>query len=360
MRNLRLLLLSSAGVMGALAAQACATEAQEPGVAATVVGPASNLTSDTVTDTGTETATATTGTESSAVGNTTTLGTTGNGGGGDGGDESAASTETVTTGPVPLGGTISVTAAASTTSTTGGAVTSDAAAASAETTAETTASSSTDGGATVGGNNSGNVGGNNGFGGANGFGAAGTTSGACTATPTTTPVALTADDGWVDCSSNDIGIQGEFFTYSDGTSTITPAFTGDEICVSGTAEPTVADNSVWGAGLGVNLNQEEREADVATWDADAMGISGFRFNLSAMPTGTGLRLVYQSGGTDYCVDVTAAGAQTVLFADTAEACWGSGGDAPNPSSMEAVKWQVTTNSTSHDFSFCITQLAAVP
>ena len=79
-----------------------------------------------------------------------------------------------------------------------------------------------------------------------------------------------------------------------------------------------------------------------------------------MPAGTGLRLVYQSGGTDYCVEVTAGGAQTVLFADTAEACWSAGGDAPNPSSMEALKWQVTTNSTAHDFSFCITQLTAVP
>jgi len=170
-------------------------------------------------------------------------------------------------------------------------------------------------------------------------------------------------DGWVDCSTNDIGIQGTFFTYEDGNgSSITSNFSGDEICVEGTAGQIIGgDNDTWGAGLGVNLHQDDAEADVETWNAGAMGISGFRFNLSAMPAGTGLRLVYQNAGTDYCVAVTAAGAQTVLFDDTAEACWNAGGDAPSGTMMEAVKWQVTTNATSeHDFAFCISGLAAVP
>lgn len=349
MRDLRLLLLSGVGVAGVVAVAACATEAQEPGVNG--IGPTSGLTSDSSSDTGTDTETSTStstsaGTQAVVTSGpvTTTTNTTGD-------SDDGASTETATTTPLPLGGTITDTSAASTTG-------NEATTSNVTTSSQTTASATSATTATSGGPTSGN-GGMGGMTSIGGFTAT-TGNGSCSPAPATGPVPLEANDGWVDCSSNDVGIQGEFFTYSDGNgSTITSSFTGDEICVEGTAGQVVSDNSVWGAGLGVNLNQEEPEADLDTWNANAMGISGFRFALSALPP-SGLRLVYQSGGTDYCVEVTSAAAQTVLFEDTAEACWGSGGDAPNPATLEAVKWQITTNSAEHDFSFCITQLAAVP
>lgn len=350
MRDLRLLLLSGVSVAGVVAVGACAAEMQEPGVSTT--GPTSGLTSDSDTSTETSTSASTststsTSTQTATSGTvTTTTNTTG--------DADDTSTETATTGPLPLGGTITQTSASSSSSTT--ATTGEVATSSQTSATATTATTATSSGESSTGN--GGMGGMTSFG---GFTATTTTGGgSCTATPATGAVPLVPDDGWIDCSTNDIGVQGEFFTYSDGTSTITSAFTGDDICVEGTAGRAVSDNSVWGAGFGVNLNQEEREADPDTWNADAMGISGFRFNLSAMPAGTGLRFVYQSGGTDYCVEIASAGAQTVRFSETREACWGSGGDDPNPSTLEQVKWQVTTNSSEHDFSFCITQFAAVP
>lgn len=350
MRDVRLLLLSGLGVATALAAGACATEAQEPGV--TGMGPTSGLTSDSGSETSTETATSTSATTSPTMVSsgpaTTATSTTG--------DADATSTETVTTGPSPLGGTVTSATVSSTTSnsaTTGttGSATATSAATATSTTSSTESSTGNGGMGGMGGTGMTSMGGLT----------ATTGGGSCTATPATAPVPLVPDDGWLDCSDNSIGIQGGFFTYSDGNgSTITSAFTGDDICVSGTVGQAVSNNSVWGAGFGFNVNQDEPEGDVETWNANAMGISGFRFNLSAMPSGTGLRLVYQSGGTDYCVAITSSGTKTVRFADTAEACWGSGGGAPNPATLEQVKWQVTTNSSEHDFDFCITQLAAIP
>lgn len=359
MRDLRLLLLSGAGLAGALAAGACATEAQEPGVAS--VGPATALTSDsgtttaTATNTGTETSSeAITATATATAGGvTTTTNTTNTTGSAD--DDASASTATTT--PVPLGGTLTTTGSASTTTS---AVSTTDGGASTETTGMSATTTTT---ATSAGNSMTGAGG---MGGMTSVAVVNTTGGgSCTAEPATAPVPLEPNDGWVDCSSNDVGIQGEFFTYSDGNgSTITPSGfsnAGDEICVEGTAGQIVGgDNSTWGAGVGMNLNQEEPEAAIDEWDADAMGISGFRFNISELPD-SGLRFVVQSGGTDYCVQVTQAGAQTIRFSDTAEACWSAGGDAPDPSTLEAVKWQITTNSTSeHEFSFCLTQLAAIP
>jgi hypothetical protein len=163
----------------------------------------------------------------------------------------------------------------------------------------------------------------------------------------------------VACSTNTIGVQGEFFTYTDDAgSSITLSATGEDVCLEGTAG--LMDASTWGAGVGFNVNQTESGEDPNQWDAEAMNISGFRFTLSALPV-SGMRLVYQTDGIDYCVPLTSPGMQTVMFDETAEECWATGGGPPDPSTLEAIKWQVTTDSAGeHDFDFCITGLAAIP
>lgn len=184
----------------------------------------------------------------------------------------------------------------------------------------------------------------------------------CTGTGTATAaVPITPADGWVDCASNSIGIQGAFYTYDDGTSTITPedfSASGTEICATGTVAASATD--VWGAGVGFNLNQDVGSDAANAWDATAAGVTGISFNLSALPAGGLLRLIYTSAGVDYCVEVTAAGAQTVLFSETAEECWSAGGGAPAATTLESVKWQVAAVTDEYAFDFCISEVAAVP
>lgn len=189
-----------------------------------------------------------------------------------------------------------------------------------------------------------------------------TGAGSCTASgAATAPVPITPADGWVDCATNTIGIQGAFYTYDDGTSTITPAdfsASGAEICASGTVAATASD--IWGAGVGFNLNQDVGSDAANAWDATAAGVTGISFNVSALPTGGLLRLIYTSAGVDHCVEITAAGQQTILFSETAEECWSAGGGAPAATTLESVKWQVAAVSAEYSFDFCISDVAAVP
>lgn len=248
------------------------------------------------------------------------------------------STTTTTTGgtPTTTGGTV----ATSTTSTT--------ATATVATNTTSTTTTSTTGGA----------------GGATSTTASSTTSATttCTASAAATgPVAINPNNGWVACDTNTVGIEGAFFTYSDGVgSTIMPdtfEAAGTEICVTGEVGQVVdGDYSVWGAGLGFNF------ADEAAWDAAAQGISGVSFNISALPAGTETRIIFSDGaGVDHCASITAAGAQSFAFADTSVDCWEAGGATPSASNIVSVKWQVATNAEStHAFDFCITDLQVIP
>jgi len=192
--------------------------------------------------------------------------------------------------------------------------------------------------------------------------ASSTTSAAgCMATAAATgPVPITPNNGWVPCDSNTVGIEGAFFTYYDETgSTIMPAnfeTAGAEICVSGEVGLVDEGFTIWGAGLGFNF------ADEAAWDAAAQGISGVSFNISALPEGTETRIIFSDGsGTDHCATIAAAGANSFAFSDTSVDCWTAGGAMPSASSIVSVKWQVATNDVSaHPFSFCITDLQAIP
>ncbi len=182
-------------------------------------------------------------------------------------------------------------------------------------------------------------------------------------------VPLMPHNGFVDCASNTIGIQGYFFTYSDmGGSSIMPAdfsAAADEICVTGTVGQVMDDDysATYGAGLGFNFNQTTGSSDANTWDATAAGISGIQFNISSFPTGAGMRVIFQSGGSDYCAPITAGGAQTVNFADATKTCYDAADPGPSGSAttLEQVKWQVTTDAdATHDFDFCLTDIALVP
>lgn len=174
---------------------------------------------------------------------------------------------------------------------------------------------------------------------------------------------ISPTDGWVSCDTNTLGIEGAFYTYDDGAgSTITPANfdgAGTEICVTGEVGQVVdGDYSVWGAGLGFNFANE------ASWDASAAGISGVSFNITEIPAGTATRVIFvDSADTGYCAEITAPGAQSFSFTDTAVDCWdtAAAGAMPAPTDIKAVQWQVATNAdASYPFSFCISDLMVTP
>lgn len=189
-------------------------------------------------------------------------------------------------------------------------------------------------------------------------GAATSTSGSsCAGTPAAGPVALAPMNGFVSCSSNTVGVEGYFYTFDDGTSTITPAdfsAAGMEICASGTAETADEDFTVWGAGVGFNL------ADEATWDATAAGISGVSFTVTGMLPTNFRFIVTEPGDKGYCYNVTSE-SNTVTFAETNSACWDDSGTAPNPANLVAIQWQVSTSMDGpQDFNFCITNIQLLP
>ena len=99
-----------------------------------------------------------------------------------------------------------------------------------------------------------------------------TGAGSCVAAgPVTAAVPIAPMDGWVDCGSNTIGLQGAFFTYDDDTSAIMPAdfsAAGTDICVSGTVAPS--SDVVWGAGVGFNFNQDVGSDAANPWNADSL------------------------------------------------------------------------------------------
>ena len=117
--------------------------------------------------------------------------------------------------------------------------------------------------------------------------------------------------------------------------------------------------ATWGATLGFNLNQDEGSDTANSIDLAAQGVCGVTFNVSAVPPDGTLRFIFESGGTDYCVEVTAAGTQTVAFSAASESCWEAGGATIDGTSVSGLKWQIATNvDASYAFDFCITELAA--
>jgi len=306
MKNLSFLALT---VMGGAAVFACDTASEEEPLATT--------TNTTTSTTGAGPTTTGAGTTTATVGSTTTTASATTG---------AGSVTTTTGTTTSTTGGASTTGTATTTTGTGGAT-----ATATTSTGETTTS-------TTGGDS-------------------------CVGTgPATAEVPITPADGWVDCATNSIGLQGSFFTYSDGTSTVTPedfSAAGAEICVTGMAAASGTD--IWGAGVGFNLNQDAGSDTANEWDATAAAITGISFNISALPAGGLVRLIYASGGTDYCVEITATGAQTVLFSATAEECWAeTPGGAPAETTLQAVKWQVAAVTDAYSFDFCISDIKAVP
>lgn len=254
----------------------------------------------------------------------------------------------------------------------GGSATNDSGGASSTTDAATDSggsSSTSDGGA---GGATSTSGANGGMGGASGAttteATATTTSGGGTSGETRT--AITPIDGWVDGSTNDVGIQGGWYTFADDISTIVPGTepyfegAGSALCVSGTVLPHENLDLSWGVAVGMDLYAVDEVAN--PYDAAANGVAGFQFTVSGtLPPRLQVNVTSPADGT-YCrrYESIASSQETlsVYFSSMEENCWEVGAEnaAPDPTQLEGFHIQVISSATeSVSFDFCVEDISAL-
>jgi hypothetical protein len=208
-----------------------------------------------------------------------------------------------------------------------------------------------------------------------------------TAIPTGTGNAITPTAGHVAGTSNGVGIQGDFYTFSDadptnvppGTTTIMPKdfsmALGSQICASGSASQIMngadgmpAYGQYYGGGIGFNLGDPGGGAGPQPW---AQGkVVGFSFNVtgSTIPTNMRFQAKFYSGSAlstsdAYCTLTVKSGANTVMFSSLLLDCYNganAGGPLPATVLLQSIQWQVATVTTAATpFNFCIDSLTAI-
>ncbi len=204
-------------------------------------------------------------------------------------------------------------------------------------------------------------------------------------------VPLTPMDGWV--TGNDLMIQGAMYAYADDTSKalkmLQGTFVGTQACMSGTAAkvPTTCEKPagvtdcygvVWGAAMGLNLNQPEVLDPMTMMMVggkevayDASALTGFAFEVTS-PTNTlpaALRFKVEDASGEYCTipaESIKAGVNTYKFTDLVKECWEKDAKTMNPNAETAksglikIAWAVVTDAAKENpFDFCVSNLRAL-
>lgn len=198
----------------------------------------------------------------------------------------------------------------------------------------------------------------------------------------TEPLPIVPHDGWVDAASNPLAIQGAAFAYADDVSRegMTQDFNGKNACIAGSGArvelsctpvlpATDCFGTLWGAAIGVNLNQP---VDRATGQGlmpqayDASGLAGFAFTLSGARLPAGMRFKVEDSSDEYCTwKPLQAGRNTVLFSELETECWEhakQGGHSAVSAQANLIKisWQVVTNTASTTpFDFCVSDVVGL-
>jgi hypothetical protein len=182
---------------------------------------------------------------------------------------------------------------------------------------------------------------------------------------------LVVSDGWVDGSTNGLGIQGAFFTYQDGSGRTVIAAdatrTQSGYCVAGTAAEVLNMDfgGTYGAVAALNLAQEADSALVAAYDATAHGVVGFGFDIVGNTAGA-LRFVIKQYATHdgFCInnvpDCASGCTAEFRIDELRQNCWTPGGPTPAAVSLQALEWQIVTKAgEATDFDYCIENIHAV-
>jgi hypothetical protein len=202
-------------------------------------------------------------------------------------------------------------------------------------------------------------------------------------------VPLTPMDGWV--TGNDLMIQGAMYPYADPTTllSVTSDFTGTKACIKGTAAkvPTTCEKPagvtdcygvVWGAAMGLNLNQptvlDEMTMKMVGGKEvayDASALTGFAFEVTS-PTNmlpSALRFKVEDASGEFCTipaESVKAGVNTYKFGDLVKECWEKDAKTMNPNAETAksglikIAWAVVTDAAKENpFDFCVSNLRAL-
>lgn len=240
------------------------------------------------------------------------------------------------------------------------------------------ASSTSDGGSTSSTNGGS---GSASSGGAGGAGASGGASSDTTSTETSTSggtggttgetrTDLIPVDGWVDGSTNDVGIQGSWYTFGDGVSTVDPANepffdgAGSQICISGSIPPHENQDLTWGVAVAMDLNNAD--AVSSAYDAPAHGVVGMQFTVAGtLPPRLQITVPTIDDST-YCKRYESiAGSRTTLgtyFAELEQDCWEIDVSNPAPNPTQLRSFQIGVISSANDtvtFDFCVESVSAI-
>ena len=192
--------------------------------------------------------------------------------------------------------------------------------------------------------------------------AAGTPSGTGDSSVPGTRVLITPDaTGHVDAASNSLGINGNWFSYADTASTISPgtgsfANVGGNMCTQGTL---VASASSYG-GIGFELNDTGGQQP---FNLTKNGVTGFSFMLSGtLPTG-GIRFAYGKKGDDnvFFATVDTIGLNTVPASvpPLGQGAWETA-ETWDPTLVALIEFQIPGSAAAATpFNFCVSSLTAL-
>jgi hypothetical protein len=202
-----------------------------------------------------------------------------------------------------------------------------------------------------------------------------TASGGSTGTVTVCPgVPITPDATGHVALIPSIGINGNWFYYSDcvdlknvgcSAQTQPPSTTGfpntgGKMCTTGT---TGTSAKGWGAGIALELNDTGGQQP---YNATSNGVKGFCFVLSGtkLPPSTGVRVAFTTKGNNdnpYFEAVTTMGQHTVLFSDPTfgQATWETK-ETWDPTTLILLQFQIPAAApTPVAWDFCVEELTAI-
>jgi hypothetical protein len=168
------------------------------------------------------------------------------------------------------------------------------------------------------------------------------TTGAITLTNQYVPMTVIANGGYA-------------YSYDDGTSTACVDSTA--LCGTGVTGTTNRSGTVYGAAIGVNLNQAMGATSTGPF---AVTGSGIAYALDNLPS-QGMRIIIDQGGADYCATLTTVAA-TVPWSRFNTKCWDNTGIALiiAPTTATHINFEVTAVKTAEMYAFCVMSVSFAP
>jgi hypothetical protein len=176
--------------------------------------------------------------------------------------------------------------------------------------------------------------------------------------------------GWVGMETNEVGVQGQWYTLADDYSYIYPdpgPLSNDgsgELCADGWVD-WIGDN--WGALVGFDLCQNSdtqgppgalHPIGSCPWNPNMVAeLTGISFTITS-PYVTGMWVVFaESGRTENAyVPITVDTGSWEYSARMADAV----GDPVNPEQVESIYFMIPASAGYRDFSFCISGITLLP